>query len=37
MAALTFRIEATKTGAPLELPVTRQLSAILKNRLADKR
>ena len=34
MAALTFRVEETKTGVPLELPVTRQLSAILKRRLA---
>ena len=34
MAALTFRVEETKTGVPLELHVTRQLSAILKRRLA---
>ena len=35
MAAITFRVEETKTGVPLELPVTRQLSAILKRRLAE--
>ena len=35
MAALAFRVEETKTGVPLELPVTRQLSAILKRRLAE--
>ena len=35
MAALNFRVEETKTGVPLELPVTRQLSAILKRRLAE--
>ena len=35
MAALTFRVEETKTGVPLELPVTRQLSSILKHRLAE--
>ena len=31
-----FRVEETKTGEPLELPVTRQLSAILARRLADR-
>ena len=31
-----FRVEETKTGEPLELPVTRQLSAILVRRLADR-
>ena len=31
----TFRIEETKTGSPLELPITRQLAAILARRLAD--
>ena len=31
-----FRVEETKTGEPLELPVTRQLSAILGRRLADR-
>ena len=31
----TFRIEETKTGAPLELPVTRQLAAILERRRAE--
>ena len=35
MAALTFRVEATKTGVPLELPVTRQLSAILERRQSE--
>ena len=32
MAGLVFRVEETKTGEPLELPVTRQLAAILKRR-----
>ena len=32
MAALVFRVEDTKSGAPLELPVTRQLAAILEHR-----
>ena len=35
MAAMTFRVEETKTGVPLELPVTRQLSAILERRRAE--
>ena len=35
MAALVFRVERTKTGAPLELPVTRQLATILERRRAD--
>lgn len=30
-----LRVEETKTGEPLELPVTRQLAAILERRLAD--
>ena len=30
-----FRVEETKTGVPLELPVTRQLGAILARRQAD--
>ena len=30
-----FRVEATKTGVPLELPVTRQLGEILARRRAD--
>ena len=34
MEALTFRVEETKTGVPLELPVTRQLAAILERRRA---
>ena len=29
---LIFRVEATKTGVPLELPVTRQLAALLERR-----
>ncbi len=32
--ALAFRVEETKTGVPLELPVTRQLAAILERRRA---
>ena len=32
MEALTFRVEETKTGVPLELPVTKQLAAILERR-----
>ena len=32
MDALTFRVEETKTGVPLELPITRQLAAILERR-----
>ena len=35
MAELVFRVEETKTGGPLELPITRQLGAILKRRLAE--
>ena len=35
MDALTFRVEHTKTGVPLELPLTRQLAAILERRLAE--
>ena len=35
MAAMTFRVEETKTGVPLELPVTRQLSAILERRRVE--
>ena len=35
MTELAFRVEETKTGAPLELPVTRQLAAIFERRLAD--
>ena len=37
MAALTFRVEETKTGVPLELPVTRQLRAILERRQSEDR
>ena len=33
---MTFRVEETKTGEPLELPVTRQLVAILQRRFADR-
>ena len=32
MDALTFRVEETKTGVPLELPITNQLAAILEHR-----
>ena len=35
LAELVFRVEETKMGAPLELPITRQLATILKRRLAD--
>ena len=35
MAEMVFRVEETKTGGPLELPITRQLAAILKRRLAE--
>ena len=34
MNAMTFRVEETGTGKPLELPVTRQAGAILERRLA---
>ena len=34
MDALTFRVEETKTGVPLELPITSQLAAILERRRA---
>ena len=34
MEALTFRVEETKTGVPLELPITHQLAAILERRRA---
>ena len=33
--ALLFRVEETKTGAPLELPITRQLEVILEHRWED--
>ena len=32
MDTLTFRVEETKTGVPLELPITGQLAAILERR-----
>ena len=35
MDALLFRVEETKTGVPLELPITRQLAAILDRRGLD--
>ena len=35
MAGLVFRVEETKTGTPLELPITRQLAAILEHRWAQ--
>ncbi|MDE3261041.1 MAG: integrase family protein [Acidobacteriota bacterium] len=31
-----FRVEATKTGEPLELPITRQLAALFERRLAAR-
>ena len=31
----TLRVEETKTGEPLELPITQQLAAIFERRLAD--
>lgn len=36
MAGRLFRVAQTKTGAPLELPITRQLAAILARRLAGR-
>ena len=33
MNSLTFRVEETKTGVPLELPVTNQLAGILASRV----
>ena len=36
LAALTLKVEETKTGEPLELPVTCQLGAILERRLAER-
>ena len=30
-----LRVEETKTGEPLELPITRQLAGIFERRLAD--
>ena len=35
-AAMTLRVEETKTGEPLELPLTRQLAAILERRFAER-
>ena len=35
LGAGLFRVEGTKTGVPLELPVTRQLGVILARRRAD--
>ena len=35
MTDLVFRVDETKTGAPLELPITRQLAAILERRRAE--
>ena len=36
LEAMTLRVEETKTGEPLELPVTRQLAAILERRLSER-
>ena len=33
---MTFRVEETKTGEPLELPVNRQFVAILQRRFAER-
>ena len=33
---MTFRVEETKTGEPLELPVTRRLVTILQRRFAER-
>ena len=35
MEGLTFRVEDTKTGIPLELPITRQLAVILERRRVE--
>ena len=35
MEGMAFRVEETKTGEPLELPVTRQLAAILERRRVE--
>ena len=32
MARLVFRVDETKTGVPLELPITRQLAAVIERR-----
>ena len=36
LGAMTLMVEETKTGGPLELPVTRQLAAVLERRLAER-
>ena len=36
MDAMTLTVEETKTGEPLEIPVVRQVAAILKRRLAER-
>ena len=36
LAASTLRVDETKSGEPLELPLTRQLGAILERRLAER-
>ena len=36
MAAMTVRINDTKSGEPLEFPVTRQLAAILERRFGER-
>ena len=36
MDAMTLTVDETKTGEPLELPVTRQLGTILERRLAER-
>ena len=37
MNSLAFRVEETKTGIPLELPITRQLAEILERRQSRRR
>ena len=36
LEAMTLRVEETKSGEPLELPLTRQLGAILERRIAQR-
>ena len=36
MAAMTIRIDDTKSGEPLDFPITRQLAAILERRFAER-
>ena len=36
LGAMTFRVEDTKTGEPLELPVVRQVAALFERRLSER-